>query len=145
MMQIERGPPLCSLFMSTIDLVAPLKEVLIKQRSEPWMTNEILTNIRETDFLLAEFNKNKHMSEYYKEDCKLRNQDQREIRSAKKQYMLHQIEENRNDPKKLWQNLKDLGYQNKTKDSTNIVLDIVVRNVIRTKNLLTSSTSFLPV
>ena len=86
--------------MNTLDLVAPLKEVRIKQRSEPWMTNEILTNIRERDSLLAEFNKNKHMSEYYREYCKLRNQVQREIRSAKKQYMLHQIEENRNDPKK---------------------------------------------
>ena len=26
--------------------------------------------------------------------------------------------------KKLWQNLKELGYQNKSKDSSNIVLDI---------------------
>ena len=45
------------------------------------------------------------------EECyKLRNQVQREIRSAKRQYILHQINENRNDPKKLWQNLKDLKY-----------------------------------
>ena len=114
----------CTVFMNTLDSVAPLREVRIKQRSEPWMTSEILDDIRERDSLLAKFNKNKHMSEYYKEYCKLRNKVQREIRSAKQQYILHKIEANKNDSKKLWKNLKELGYQNKTKDSTNMVLDI---------------------
>ena len=59
------------------------------------------------------------MSEYYREYCKLRNQVQREIRSAKKQYMLHQIEENRNI--KI---IKTLDIKIKLKTLTNIVLDI---------------------
>ena len=34
------------------------------------------------------------------------------------------IDENKNNPKQLWKNLKDLGYQSNPKESTNIVLDV---------------------
>ena len=63
---VDRASPnFCNLFMNTLDSFAPLREVRIKQRSEPWMTSAILDDINERDSFLAKFNKNKHMSEYY--------------------------------------------------------------------------------
>ena len=77
------------LFMDTVNSVAPLKEVWIKQRSESWMSSDILDNIREIDSLLAKFNKNNHMTEYYDENRKIRNKVQREIKHAKQHYLVN--------------------------------------------------------
>ena len=38
--------------------------------------------------------------------------------------MIDKIDENKDNPKQLWKHLKDLGYQSKSKESTNIVLDV---------------------
>ena len=60
----------------------------------------------------------------YKEFCKLRNKVQRDVRMTKAEYFSSKIEEHKNDSKKLWQQLKTLGYSNKTKGETKVVLDI---------------------
>lgn len=114
----------CNIFTNILDSVAPTKEVRIKQRSEPWMSHEILENIRERDKWLNKFRKDKHMSEYHKHYCKLRNKVQREIKAAKREYILNKVEENKNNPKQLWKHIKDLGYQSKPREASNIVLDI---------------------
>lgn len=62
--------------------------------------------------------------EDYKLYCQLRNKVQREIKSAKSEYFSNKIEENKNNPRKLWQQLKNLGYKNKKSESPNIVLNI---------------------
>ena len=38
--------------------------------------------------------------------------------------MIDKIDENKDNPKQLWKHLKDLGYQSKSKESRNIVLDV---------------------
>ena len=43
---------------------------------------------------------------------------------AKADYFSNKVEENKNDPKKLWQQLKSLGYKNKPNESSKIVLKI---------------------
>ena len=43
--------------ISVLDKVAPLKEVRIKNKTEPWMNNDILENIRKRDMLLHQFKK----------------------------------------------------------------------------------------
>ena len=43
------------LFAGVIDKVAPVKKVRLKQRSEPWITHEILELIKERDKVLLEF------------------------------------------------------------------------------------------
>ena len=47
------------LLMSVVDKIAPLKEKRLKQRSEPWITSELLDDIRARDQALETFRKNK--------------------------------------------------------------------------------------
>ena len=46
-----------TIFHSVLDSVAPVKEVKLKQRTEPWMNSEILQNIRFRDETLNKFRK----------------------------------------------------------------------------------------
>jgi hypothetical protein len=112
------------LFTSILDIVAPSKEIRIKHSTDQWMTSEILDNIRSRDILFRKFQKNPVKHDLYDQFCKLRNKIQRDIKKAKSLYFQKQIEENRNNSKKLWQNLKNLGYSSKGKDSSKVVIDI---------------------
>ena len=47
------------LFYSVLDIVALVKEVKLKQRTEPWMNSKILQNIRYRDETLNKFRKTK--------------------------------------------------------------------------------------
>jgi len=49
---------------------------------------------------------------------------QRDITLAKSAYFSNKIEDNRFEPKKLWQSLKTLGYENGKNDTSNAVLNI---------------------
>ena len=113
----------CENFTNILDQVAPVKEVRIKNHTEPWMSNEILNDIRERDSWLKKFKNNKHVLEYYSNYCRLRNKVQKHVRKAKQDYMVNKISENKNNPKKLWQNLKTLGYSKKGDESGKIVLN----------------------
>ena len=112
-----------SLFTGVLDIVAPVKEVRLKQRAEPWFTCDILDLIKERDSVLLHYKKSKN-SDVYKEYCKLRNKVQRTVKRAKSEYLASQIEENKNNPKMLWQHLKGLGYSSKSKENCNMVLNI---------------------
>ena len=92
-------------FHSVLDAVAPIKEIRLKQRTEPWMTSDILQSIQERDNWLNKFRKTRDPDDY-KAYCKLRNDIQRKTRNSKSEYLANKIDENRNNPKKLWQQLK---------------------------------------
>ena len=47
------------LFQSTLNSIAPYKQIKIKQNSEPWMTSEILDTIRKRDQYLISYKKNR--------------------------------------------------------------------------------------
>ena len=111
------------IFHSVLDIVAPLKEVRLKQRTEPWMNSDILQNIRHRDETLNKFRKSKD-PDLYKEYCKLRNMVQRETRISKRDYLANKIEENVGNSKKLWNQLKKLGYSSKKKENSSVVLEI---------------------
>ena len=49
-----------TIFHSVLDIVAPVKEIRLKQRTEPWMNSEILQTIRHQDETLNEFRKTKN-------------------------------------------------------------------------------------
>ena len=65
--------------MSVVDKTAPLKEKWLKQRCEPWITFELLDDIRARDQALENFRKNK-TDENYKYFCNLRNSVQYNIK-----------------------------------------------------------------
>ena len=108
------------LFTGVLDIVSPLKEFRVKQNTEPWMTSEILNLIKERDNLFIQY-KQFSRSEDYKHFCLKRNKVQREVKKARSQYFSDKIEENKDDPKKLWKQLKDLGYKGKTQESSTVL------------------------
>jgi hypothetical protein len=115
------------LFTGVLDIVTSLKEIRVKQNTEPWMSTEILNLIILvhhflSDELLLKYRKSNN-SEDHKTFCIIRNKVQREVKSARSNYFSDKIEENKNDKKKLWKQLKDLGYKSKTEEAS-IVLNI---------------------
>ena len=69
------------IFHSVLDSVAPVKEVKLKQRTEPWMNSDILQNITYWDETLNKFRKTKD-PDLYKKYCQLRNLVQRETSTS---------------------------------------------------------------
>ena len=113
------------LFLNCVDTLAPKKEVRLKQRSEPWLTNEILETIKERDKTLSAFMKTKIQSVF--DDFKrLRNKVQTLVKKAKLDFYKHELEVNKNSPKKLWKILGSLGVPSKSNKtpSSAIGLDI---------------------
>ena len=108
-----------TVFVNIIDSIAPLKETRLKQRSEPWIDDTILTNIKNRDQLLSEFKKHKNNSKFNKFK-KARNHTQRLINTAKTDFFKNKLEE-----EKTILTLKDLASSSKTKSSaSNIGLNI---------------------
>ena len=97
------------LFMSVVDKIAPLKEKRIKQRSEPWITSELLDDIRTRDRALELFRKNKTY-ENYKYFCNLRNRVQYNIKKVKRDYFYNKISECKNSSTDIWKAVKSLGF-----------------------------------
>ena len=50
------------ILISILDSVAPVKEIRLKQRTEPWITSEILGLIKQRDNCLYQFKKSKDTS-----------------------------------------------------------------------------------
>ena len=86
------------------------------------MSNEILQVIYERDKLLYTYKKDTSNKDIYVKYCKLRNKIQREVKFAKCNYFRQQVEENRYNPKKLWNQLKNIGLRDKNKSEAKIVL-----------------------
>ena len=97
------------LFMSVVDKIAPLKEKRLKQRSEPWITSELLDDIRARDQALETFRKNK-TDENYKYFCSLRNRVQYNIKKVKRDYFYNKISDCKNSSTDIWKAVKSLGF-----------------------------------
>ena len=108
-----------SLFINTLDQIAPLKEIRLKQKSEPWFDDSILNSIRKRDTLFSTF-KRSNNTDIYNEYKKERNNTQRLIDDAKRMYFSAQLEEGKNCPKKIWKTLKELGQMFNKIDSNRI-------------------------
>ena len=112
-----------NIFNCILDEVAPVKEVCLKIQSELWLTSDILDNIKIRDSFLHQL-KRIGKREDFKQFAIDRNKVQRDIKLAKSAYFTNKIEDNRFEPKKLWQSLKTLGYENGKNDTSNAVLNI---------------------
>ena len=122
---------------------APVKEVRLKQRTEPWINSEILDLIKQRDLYLYQFKKSKARA-VYKLYCHFRNKVQRDIKIAKSVFFFsNKIEENKNSSRKLWQRLKALRYKNKKSDSSNFVLTVHDQNCHDPKTIANYFNEFL--
>ena len=96
--------------------MAPFKQVRLKQRSEVWLSNEILESIKLRDHLLKHFKKYGDQSVF--EEYKVcRNKTQKLVLKAKTNYFKSKLDENKNNSKGLWKSLKHLGMPSKTSKS----------------------------
>ena len=95
------------IFLSVIDNIAPMKEVRIKQRTEPWITNEILQCIKDRDKAFYTYKK-VNIQENYNRYKYLRNKTQYIIFCAKRDYFKNIVSDYENDSKSLWNSLKVL-------------------------------------
>ena len=84
---------------SVLDILAPVKEERLKQRTEPWMSSDILQNITYWGETLNKFRKTKDPN-LYKKYCKLRSLVQRETMISKRDYLENKIEEQVGNSKK---------------------------------------------
>ena len=114
--------------LAVLDKVAPIKQVRIKQNSEPWVTSQILDAINHRDSLYYKFRKHKS-SDLYSDYCQARNKVQKLVKSAKTNYINNQIDLNKNKSKQLWNTLKQLGYSDKKKQASAISLCVDNTNI----------------
>ena len=113
-----------TIFTQVVDDVAPEKEIRIKVRSEPWINSEILELIYERDKILSKVNSDKSNKDLRAQFNKMRNKVTKTIRQTKANYFRNKVEENKYNPKLLWKQFKSIGYRNKIKEKSRIVLDI---------------------
>ena len=100
----------------TIDTIALMKDVRLKQWSQPWFDGDILNSIRERDLALKNYRKTPKDQDL-KHFKAMRNKSQNKIQKAKECYFKNKIEEDSRNHKKLWQTLKELGTSKKLKIS----------------------------
>ena len=129
------------LLRSVVDIVAPIREIRVKQKPNPWMNSHILAGIRRRDGLLSKFKRNRNDSSIYKEYSKVRNQVQRDIKTAKANFFLGKIRKSEGDSNKLWGLLKSLGYSDGNV-SSRIVLEKDGEKVFDPKDVASIFNSF---
>ena len=104
--------------------VAPEKEIRIKGNTEPWIDEESLELIRQRDRALFKSNQNKSDYRLKTKFRELRNKATRVNRKKKAKHFQKKVEENKDNPKKIWDELKTLGYSNKSREKQSIVLEV---------------------
>ena len=106
-----------------IDLVAPLREIRVKNNTPDWFDGEIMDEIRTRDKLHRKYINTKLEADGlpYRSS---RNKVQTLINSKKKIYIRNSLEQNKRDSKKLWKSLKNLGLPSKSKSDSKINLNI---------------------
>ena len=91
---------------------------------KPWMNNEILELIYERDAILTKSNSNKKDNDLRKLYNTLRNKVTKMIRKTKADHFQNKVEEHKDKPSPLWKQLQTIGYSNKSKEKSRIVLEI---------------------
>jgi hypothetical protein len=109
-----------AIFLNVIDSLAPVKQIRTKQRTEPWITAEVLSSIRERNRAFYNF-RNHKTDDNFESFKTLRNKTQTLIQKAKSDYFTGVLEDNRYDSKSLWSYLKSLGMPSKKNKSSSTV------------------------
>ena len=83
-----------TIFLKTIDTISPMKDVRLKQRSQPWFDGDILNSIRERDLALKNYQKTQKDQDF-KHFKAMQNKSQNKIQKAQECYFKNKIEEDR--------------------------------------------------
>ena len=96
-----------TLFMEIVDKHAPLKTKRISKKHSPWITYDLMRKIYKRNYLKkkAIIENNAASWEQYKQ---ARNETNNAIKSAKRQYFLHNLELNKKNPSKTWKLINEL-------------------------------------
>ena len=106
-----------------MDIVAPVSDVRVRCTANPWMNPHILAGIKERDWLLSWFKRNKENKALYEEYCKICNQVQREVKLAKASHFQDKGVQSRGNSRKLWGLLKSFGYSKASCSTSKIVFE----------------------
>ena len=129
-------------FHCILDKIAPVRELRIKEKSEPWMNTDILSLIKKRNQLFSQYRRDRSRVDVYRNYCKLRNRVQRDIKLAKKFYFQDKIRQNKDNSKKLWSQLKSLGHENKTNSDPSIVLTVNDEKCFDAKTVVSTFNAF---
>ena len=96
-----------TLFMEIVDKHAPLKTKRISKKHSPWITYDLMRKIYKRNYLKkkAIIENNAASWEQYKQ---ARNETNNAIKSAKRQYFLHNLELNKKNSSKTWKLINEL-------------------------------------
>lgn len=95
------------MFPKILNDVAPIKEIRLKNRTETWMTSEMLELIQlrdETLYMFRKHSTDQHRKEFNYYMTKVQNC----IKSARRNFFANKVEENEFDSKCLWSCLNNL-------------------------------------
>ena len=112
----------CSILRAKVDEIAPVRRVRLRTDTEPWMTANILSMIKDRNALYQKVKRKCGDIDLFSKYCSTRNLVQRRIKDAKAQYFNKSVVDCGNDSGKLWRHLKTLGYKSPKGDS-GIVID----------------------
>ena len=101
---------------TVINIVAPIKDITVKNDSQEWFDGEIQEKIYTRNKLYKKFTKSKLQIDRNL-FIQARNDVQNLIKAKKKRYVDCKLRENVSKPKELWKTLKDLGLQSKSSKS----------------------------
>ena len=90
---------------AAIDMLCPLKTFKIKKYKEPWITQELIELIKDKDILLKRA-KRSNLPEDWVNARRHRNDCLSKIRRAKSEFITSELDNNKSDSKKFWNNIK---------------------------------------
>ena len=102
---------------STIDKIAPMKEIQIRNSSKDWFDEEILEEIEKGDKLFAKCKKSKQPSASNQNYKIARNKVQSMIKKKQKNFVVDKLNQNIGKPREFWKSLKSSSLPSKQKSS----------------------------
>ena len=96
-----------------LDTMCPIKNFKIARNRDPWISDDLINEIKHKDFLLKRAKKTKSQFDWL-EARLARNTCLRHIRLAKSDLIKNEIDVNKHDSRKFWQNIKTIIPDSKT-------------------------------
>ena len=105
---------------NTISISCPIRKIRIKEKDEPWITNELLEMIHDKINFRKIALASKQPADH--ERAKLpRNQTKAAIKTAKADFIKENLERDDNDPKKFWDRINQLVCNDKGQNIINLI------------------------